>query len=316
MPDVGLGSAVIGAAGSIFGGNNDSTMEQNTVTEPWGPAQPYLKTVLSEGQRLYDAGAEDYPGPTFAPMNPWQSGGLEQNLNYSQGLMPNQIGQAQGSWQNALNSPDVVNNPYVMNQVMANTGLLNRNLNENLLPLIQDNATQAGQSGSSRHGVAQGIALRGTQEAAARQAAATMNQAYGQGLGARTNAMQMSPQMLGLGMLPGMQQQNFGNALNNEAQKYINEMMTRHQYDQDMPWDMLSRLQNVSTSTGGMGGTASSTSPNPNQQNPFISGLGGGMMGYDLGNTLFGSNPAPVYSPLDASNLATNSSYGWPSPVG
>jgi hypothetical protein len=286
--DPGIAAAGIGAAGSILGGNNDSEVTQ--TSEPWGPAQSYLKNILSEGERLYNKGAQDYPGPTFAPMNPWQLGGLEQQYNYSQGLMPNQVGMAQGAWGSALNAPDVVNNPYVMNQVMANTGLLNRNLSENLLPMIQDNATQAGQSGSSRQGVAEGIALRGTQEAAARQAAATMNQAYGQGLNARQGAMGMSPQMLGLGMLPGMQQSTFGNALNAEAQKYINEAMTRHQYDQDMPWDLLQRYQNVANPIAGRGSV--NTSPNVFQQNPFLSGIGGAMMGYDLGNTLFGSTPS------------------------
>ena len=309
MPDIATGIAGIGAAGSIFGGNNDS--EVTTTQEPWGPAQSYLKDILSEGQNLYNKGAEYYPGPTFAPMNPWQAGGLEQNLNYSQGLMPSQIGMAQGAWGSALNAPDVVNNPYVMNQVMANTGLLNRNLSENLLPAIQGSATSAGQSGSSRQGVAEGIALRGTQEAAARQAAATMNQAYGQGLNARQGAMNMAPQMLGLGMLPGMQQQNFGNALNAEAQKYINEAMARHTYGQDMPWELLQRYQNVANPIAGQG--AVSTAPNPYQQNPFVSGIGGAMMGYDLGNMLFGNSSNSAF---DANNLATNSSYGWYSPVG
>lgn len=292
----GIIAAGIGAAGSILGGNNDSTVQQKT--EPWGPAQPYLKDILGEGERLYGQGTQFFPSQTFAPLNPWQLGGLSQNLNYSQALMPNQVGMAQGAWGSALNAPDVANNPYVQDQIQANTRLLNRNFQENIMPTIQGSATAAGQSGSSRHGVAEGIAARGTQEAIANQAANTMLSAYGQGLDARSQALGMSGNVLGLGMLPGQTMQGVGGTLNAEAQRYINEAMQRQQFDETGEWDLLSRYQNVVNPTAGLGGVT--TAPNPYQQNPFASALGGGLLGYGAYNTLFGGG----------------SSLGWTDPYG
>jgi hypothetical protein len=45
-------------------------------------------------------------------------------------------------------------------------GDVNRNLEENILHSIGDSAGQAGQFGSTRHGIAEGIALRGASEQA------------------------------------------------------------------------------------------------------------------------------------------------------
>jgi len=301
------GSAILGAMSSGGG----KTQEINN--DPWGPAQPALKNILGYGQNAYDAGYENTPFQTFAPMNQYQQQGLEQNLNYSQGLMPNQIGQAHGAWGSALNAPDVANNPYVMNQVMAQSGLLNRNLSENLLPQIQSGATNAGQSGSSRQGVAEGIALRGTQEAIGRQAANTMGNAYGQGLNARGNALGQSGNMMGLGMLPGAAMQQAGGQLNAEAQRYIDEAMQRQNFGQQNPWDQIARFQGVAQPISGQGGTE--TGPNPYQSNPMASALGGGLAGYGLYDA-FKNSGAGSYSPFAANNLATNNSYGWNSPVG
>ncbi len=58
-------------------------------------------------------------------------------------------------------------NPFLQGQIQQGQNLLNRNLTENLLPSIGGAAAGAGQLGGSRQGVAQGIALRGTQEAGA-----------------------------------------------------------------------------------------------------------------------------------------------------
>ena len=277
-PSGGIISAGIGAAGSILGGNNDSTQE--IKNDPWGPAQPALKNILGYGQNAYDAGYQNTPFQTFAPMNDLQQQGIQQNLNYSQGLMPNQIGQAQGAWNSALNAPDVANNPYVLNQLGIQAKLANRNLAENIIPGIQGDATATGQSGSSRQGVAEGIASRGTQEAILNQAGQTMLGAYGQGLGARGNALGQSGNMMGLGMLPGATMQQAGGQLNQEAQRYIDEAMQRQNFGQQNPWDQISRFQNVAQPISGQGGTQ--TQPNPYQSNPFASALGGGLAGYGL----------------------------------
>ena len=103
--------------------------------------------------------------------------------------MPGQIYDAQRAQSFALNSPDAANNPYVQNMMQSNQFMANRNLSENLLPMIDSGAVAAGQMGGSRQGIAQGLAMRGTQEALANANAQTMMDAYGKGLGAQQGAL-------------------------------------------------------------------------------------------------------------------------------
>jgi hypothetical protein len=58
------------------------------------------------------------------------------------------------------------NNPALTGAINMAVGDVNRNLEENLLHSIGDSAGAAGQFGSTRHGVAEGIALRGASEQA------------------------------------------------------------------------------------------------------------------------------------------------------
>jgi hypothetical protein len=102
---------------------------------------------------------------------------------------------------------------YAQQQIGAVQGLLNRNLSENLLPQISQSANAAGQLGGSRQGVAQGIALRGTQESLANTSAdiyaqdllRRQNAAQAQGAlqtGAGATGLQSLPGLLNLGLSP------------------------------------------------------------------------------------------------------------------
>lgn len=102
---------------------------------------------------------------------------------------------------------DVESNPYFQRAAEAAMRPLQRNLEENVLPSIGRNFTDAGQYGSSRQGIAEGIAARGTQEAISDRLAQMGSQAYGQGLQAQQNALQMGlgQQRAGTDMALGQQ---------------------------------------------------------------------------------------------------------------
>ena len=70
---------------------------------------------------------------------------------------------ATAAFQEFISGPQT--NPFLEGQIEQGQTMINRNLNENLLPQISSGAEQAQQLGGSRQGVAEGIALRGTQEA-------------------------------------------------------------------------------------------------------------------------------------------------------
>jgi hypothetical protein len=58
-------------------------------------------------------------------------------------------------------------NPFLQGQIQQGQRLINRNLQENIMPTIGSGAAQAGQLGGSRQGVAEGIAARGAIESQA-----------------------------------------------------------------------------------------------------------------------------------------------------
>lgn len=119
-------------------------------------------------------------------------------------------------------------------QIDSLSALLNRNLSENLLPQIGSQAQMAGGFGGGRQGIAQGVALRGTQEALAsgatdimaqdllrrQQAAGAYSGLQAQGASAGLGYL---PQQLNLGMSPLMNYAGIvgsPNVLNQQQQQF------------------------------------------------------------------------------------------------
>ena len=107
--------------------------ESQSTTDVWSQQAPYLQDLYSQAQSF-----------------------LPQAQQGNQGMMD----AAQGAWQNAL-SPQT--NPYL--QQMGQTGLdqINRNLTQDILPAIGNEAMGGMNLGSSRHGIAEGLATQGAQ---------------------------------------------------------------------------------------------------------------------------------------------------------
>lgn len=78
--------------------------------------------------------------------------------------------------QTLLNLQEGGVSPLLDNYYESALGSVNRNLERNILPSIRDGAISAGQSGSSRHGIAEGLALSDANQ----QATEMANQMYGQ----------------------------------------------------------------------------------------------------------------------------------------
>lgn len=86
-----------------MGGKNTTT--QNTVSEPWSAAQPYLKEALSGAQDAYKSGEgfKPYPNSTVVPFSSQTQGALNQIENIAG--RGNPLGQAaQTQAQGVLNS--------------------------------------------------------------------------------------------------------------------------------------------------------------------------------------------------------------------
>ena len=261
------------------GKSGGSSSDQNMTTEavPWSGAQPHLQSIMSSAGSLYGQGGPGYyPGQTFAGRDPLSDQAQNLRLNYATNSMPGQIYDAQRAQSFALNSPDAANNPYVQNMMQSNQFMANRNLSENLLPMIDSGAVAAGQMGGSRQGIAQGLAMRGTQEALANANAQTMMDAYGKGLGAQQGALAMAPNIMGMGTAPMDIMGQVGAYNQGIDTQALDADMARWNYNQERPWDALGRYSNIVSGNNQWG---SSSTQEGGGSSPVASAIGGGLMG-------------------------------------
>lgn len=162
-------------------GSKSSAQQQGSSGTFVDPSQqPFLEFLRTQGQQL----ASSQLG----------GGGFQDLLSGAQGALGSFLG---GNQQDnaALNA-----------QIAAGRQGINQNLQENLLPQIGGAAAAAGQRGSSRQGVAEGIALRG----ASQQGAALEADFRGQARQQQLSALALSPSIGGLAFSP---LQNFGQLL-------------------------------------------------------------------------------------------------------
>ena len=182
--------------GSLFKKPKVETGGQN----PWAPAQEDLKTILGEGRDIYqkalDAGYISSTGDLAPLYQEYLQGlqGMAGNQQQVQDIMGQGVGalgeaqdlyrQLAGGGMN-ISDADVLSgagqymdSDLLNQQIEAATRGDVRNLTENLLPSIDRGAIASGNLGSSRAGVAQGIATRGTQDRIADVSAQMRGNAY------------------------------------------------------------------------------------------------------------------------------------------
>jgi len=274
----------MGLLSGLFGGGNDT---QQTETSPWEGLQPYLtgqdgqgnntgSGLLPEAQRLYDQGGFNYyGGDTYAGFDPLQTQGQNNALNFAQGGMQQTADSALGANQ-LMTSGDLLyadSNPYLQQNITDANNLIGRDFRENVMPAIGNQAVSTGQYGSSRQGIAEGIAGRGVGEAIQRNTNSMMNNAYNTGLNMMSTGVGQSRDAMAGGLVPSQIQQDIGAQRQGQTQRGITDDVNRYNYNQQADWDNLARYQQT---LGGnyMGSGGTSTVP-VTGSNPLLGGLGG-----------------------------------------
>lgn len=184
----------------------------------WGDQSPYLADMYARASTL----SNEQPA-----QNANQLTAQNMALDYADTINGGVVQPAQNALNFALGAADVNQNPYLGQMAEAAARPLTQNLTENILPAIRSGATGAGQYGSSRQGIAEGIAARGTQQAIGDQVASLYSNAYGQGLQAQGQALGQAGAVANLGMMPSSIYQGVG------------------QQQQDADWQQLQRLQSI-----------------------------------------------------------------------
>jgi hypothetical protein len=233
-----------------------------------------------------------YPGQTFTGQTPTEQQGQQQQLAYAQNTLPGLTSQVQNSWQNLLNSPDVANNQYVQDMMASNADQVNQNLAMNIMPQIQSNSLMHGSLGSSRQGIAQGVAAGLASQGLANANAQTQMQAYQTGMDAQKYGLGFAPQLTQLGLQPGQIMQGIGQQQRAENDLQRQEDIQRYYYNQGAP---MQNLQSLSAIFSGSPWGSSGTKTGPGAPtNTFQNVLGAGTLGLGAYNAgLFSSTAFP-----------------------
>lgn len=281
-------------------------MATQNVTTTQRPYQaPFLDYGFEEAKRLYQGGApEFFPGQTLASQNPFQTAAIDSLGNFNpsavdaytnignqfmggasgaMSTLGNIAGMQQGPQAQMMTMDQLAQYQPMINQMVdASTRQGMRTYNEQFAPQLNAAAAASGNIGSSRAGIAQGIAQRGIAENAQNVGATAMNNLFNQGnqmnlananlgqnfLNTQLNAATNLGQFAGAGadminqadasQLAGLQTNLAAGDIQQEFdQAKINDEMARYNYDQTKDMRFLQDYMNLIQ--GNYGGTGTQT---------------------------------------------------------
>ena len=191
-----------------------------------------------------------------------------------------------------------MNNPYVQNLTDITAGRIGDQLSEQVMPAIRAQAIGRGQSGSSRHGIAEGLAAKAATQAIGDSTTRQLSDAYSQGLTQQARGMAFAPQSVAMGFGPSAAVTSVGDKYRDETTKSLQEDILRWQFAKEAPWEDLSKYQQFIQ--GGYGSQGQTTTDN--DPSTLGSAIGGGLAGVGLADTLlsggFGGMGAPSFAGL------------------
>lgn len=269
--------------GSMRGGGTQTTVQR---ADPWVGQQPSLYFKFGEARRLYDtAQPQYYPGQTVARPTLAQIQGQDMALDTARSLAPTLANARTGVdflSNPALLSPD--SNPYLAATADAAARPVLRAFNEQLLPSIRQDAIVAGNLGNDRQGVAEGVAIRDTNQILADQSAQIYSDAYNKGLDSMVRGIALAPATAQAQLLPSSIFSTVGAEQQGQSQAQIDADIDRWNYNQNLPWQMLSNYDAIIS--GNYGGTQSTNQTA--RQNSLTSAIQGGLGGAALGSMVQG----------------------------
>lgn len=244
----------------MSGGGGSRQTTQTMKQEPWAPAQPHLRRGMRQAESL----AEQQTQQGVPGFDPLQTSAQRQMLDVAR-RSPGQgtVDLATQAHQAALGGVD---GEAFQRRFDAITNPVQRQFSEEVLPQISDQFTQTGQPGSTRQGVAEGIAARGLGEELTR-------------VGAELERDETQRQMQAMRMAPQMQRLQQQQAmLSPEILSQIGQARRGLELEQkEDPWRQLQRYQQLVQGIGGMGGITEQ--PGPIQPSAGQRALGGAATG-------------------------------------
>lgn len=273
------------AQGSFLGTPGETTVERvPTNATPYqrkegrAPAFKYV-TKTTEGQEAkIPGGPEFFPGDTVADLNPDELAAMGAARGAASSISGNQLPAVRDASQFGLNLVrDIPNHPVVQAATEAAITPVQQRLQRQVLPGIDSGAIEAGQVGSSRHGVAQGNAINDFSRAALDATAGIQNQALGRGMQLFSNTLAQQPNIAALERAPGQILDAVGQRNRAIEQANINEEIARHNFNDPFNKEVNRIAQIRDLLIGNFGGTTTAPS---NTTSPLAGAAGGALTGF------------------------------------
>jgi hypothetical protein len=228
--------------------------------------------------------AQRYQGQTYAGFDPSQVAGQEGALT-SAGTQTDLARSGAATTQNWL-SPgalDITKNPGLQGNIDAATRPIWQGLTEQALPALRGSAESSGNFGSSRQGIAEGLATGRTAQAVGDATSNLVGKAYDTNVNAQLKALGLLPNTVGTQTAGDLTTSGVGDVRQAMAQQGINQDIGNFNFDQQA--DYLKAKDVMGLAAGIPGGSTVSTASGP-KKNSLTGALGGAAAGASLGSTL------------------------------
>jgi hypothetical protein len=245
----------------LLGGGGGGGTQSTSTNVNYSPEEAARRSqVMDESQRIYNATAGDmgaYPGASVAGV----SGATQEAQRMA--VDASREGQQQVKNINAgvnyglTGAMDVKNNPYLQDAITAATRPIRQEYTDagGVMSSIRTDAGNAGQTGSSRQGIAEGLAAGRMAQAEGDAAAKIGSDAYNTGQQTFQKTLAFAPQAMEASMTPVNQMSSVGAQQENYQQQLLDYQANARVYGQNAPWIPLQNYASIV-----YGGSAPSTS--------------------------------------------------------
>jgi hypothetical protein len=259
------------------GGGQSDNVTQTTTVEPPDIQRPSLQQLFSSADNWLNT---PYFDVTQAPAQ--YNLAIEDYRRAADQIAPyaNEVmGMNQRLARGDFLSP--ATNPAFTEYLDLSNAAITRQLNEGILPNLDLSAAGSGNVGSSRQGIAQGLAVGRGLDAIQLNTAQLTDQAYGRGLQATLGAQALSPSIAGLALTPAQIQQGIGD-LTDISANYEDRLLR-------------DRINAYAGLVGGGGYGSNSTMTGPAMERGGLTGaLGGAAAGAGIASALgMGASTSP-----------------------
>lgn len=263
---------------------------ESRTTQELSPEQRQVLNLALPGVMSFGASVpQRYQGSTIAGFDPSQTAGQNMALGAAgeQNRLAGNASRASDFWtSDAPWRPE--NNPALAGSITAATRPITEQLTESTLPALRSGAVASGNFGSSRQGLAEGMASREASRAVGDTASKLVNQNYQTNVDAQLRAMGMLPQLQAAQTQGAQTTSAVGDVRQALEQARLGETVGNFTYDQYAPYlqsrELLSFLQGLPGGSTVASGRSEASTP---QSNPLTSALGGAASGAAMGS-MFG----------------------------